>query len=65
MNRAEVVAEVQRGKRVLVECEATLADLLLEDMSTCDRIEQDALPEDGVATSAEIYDGLRLYGLYL
>jgi hypothetical protein len=52
--------EVQRGRRLLHEHEAWAADLILEEKSLVERIEQDALPEDGIATSMEIYEGLGL-----
>jgi hypothetical protein len=51
---------LQRGKRALKAAEAHLADLLLEEMSLVKRIETDALPEDGVASTREIYEGLGL-----
>jgi hypothetical protein len=53
-------AETLRGKRILKASEAMLADLLLEEMGLVERIEQDLLPEQGIATSAEIYEGLGL-----
>ena len=52
--------EIQRGKRALKAAEALLADLRLEQMTLCDRIEADALPEQGVATTDEIREALRL-----
>jgi hypothetical protein len=52
--------EIQRGKRALKAAEAHLADLLLEEMSLVERIETDALLEQGVASSREIYEGFGL-----
>jgi hypothetical protein len=60
MNRTEVVAEVQRARRLVKEHQAWAADLILEEMSLVERIEANAPVEDGVATSAEIYEGLEL-----
>jgi hypothetical protein len=51
---------LQAGERVLKAAEAYQADMLLAEMSLVERIEAYALPEDGVATSAEIYGGLEL-----
>ena len=51
---------IQRGKRSLLEAKAHLADLRLEQMTLIERIEADALPEQGVATTGEIYEGLAL-----
>ena len=47
---------LQRGKRALKAGQAYLADLLLEEMSFVERIGADALPEDGVASTGEIYE---------
>jgi hypothetical protein len=58
MNETDL--ELQRGKRAVKAALAFLADLLLEEMSLVERIEADALPEDGVRTSREIYEGLGL-----
>jgi len=58
MNKTD--PDLQRGRRVVKNAQAYLADVLLEEMSLVERIEADALLEDGVATSREIYEGLGL-----
>ena len=58
MNQAD--PDVQRGRRIVKNAEAYLDDLRIEEMSLCERIEADALPEQGVATSDEIREGLGL-----
>lgn len=52
--------EVQKNRRVVKTHLAFLDDLMLEKCSLIERIENDALPEDGVATTREIYEGLGL-----
>lgn len=52
--------EVQRARRLIRYAEAFIDDIRIEEMSLCERIEADALLEDGIATSAEIREGLGL-----
>ena len=52
--------ERQRGNRAVKAAKAYLADLHLEEMSLVERIEADALPEQGVASTREIYEELGL-----
>jgi hypothetical protein len=49
-----------RGKRTVAAAEARVSDLLLEQTGLVERIEKDLLPEDGIVTSGEIYEGLGL-----
>jgi hypothetical protein len=60
MNRTDPDPEVQRARRLVNEHQSWAADFILGEKSLIERIEADALLEDGVATSAEIYEGLGL-----
>lgn len=57
---ADEHAVFRRQKRDLKVMEAQIADLILENMSLPERVEADALVDDGVATTDEIYEGLAL-----
>ncbi len=58
MNKTD--PERQRGDRILKAAEAFLSDVYLEELSLCERIERDLLPEQGVVSSREIVEGLSL-----
>jgi hypothetical protein len=60
MNRTDPDPEVQRARRLVNEHQAWAADFVLEEKSLVERVEQDLLPENGVATSAEIREALDL-----
>ena len=48
------------GLRALKAAEGHLDDLRLDEMGLVERVERDALPEHGIATTREIYEGLDL-----